>query len=96
MSAPNEIQPVRSSSTKGPSVARWFFSCLIPKARSGPRPRLSRAIQNHSRPARITSLRPGHDEATNYFAGAGWGAACGAGVPKFTFGTSRDPSAALK
>ena len=54
------------------------------------------AIQNRSRPARITSLGPGPDEATNYFAGAGWGAACGAGVTKFTFGTSRDPSAALK
>jgi hypothetical protein len=34
-----------------------------------------------------------------YFAGAGCGVGVcvdGAGVPKFTFGTSRDPSAALK
>ena len=46
--------------------------------------------------ARVTPLCPGRDEAKNYFAGAGWGAACGAGVPKFTFGTSREPSAALK
>ena len=41
--------------------------------------------------ARHSRLRPTDNK--NYL--AGWGAGCGA-VPKFTFGASRDPSAALK
>lgn len=44
-----------------------------------------------------TVIRQNAAVTSHYFAGAGWGVACGAALgEKFTFGTSRAPSLAAK